>query len=144
MLTASRRSQTADSEAAAIFERAHDAWSSALASPDLRSVGRALERLGVGIDECVRETASITEFPSTWRRLEAIRNIVQARHDVAPGAFERFVLGHAALRSEDALRSAAVSTTVKCLTCAGLARVATDRSVLDVSTTKFVALCKLA
>ena len=144
MLTASRHSQTADSEAAGAFERAHQAWSTALASPNLRAVGRALELLEVDVDECLRETASITELPSTWRRLEAIRNMVHAKHDVAPGALERFVLGHAALRWEDALRCAPVPTTVKCLTFTGLARLADDRSVLDVSTTRFVALCKLA
>ena len=144
MLITDSQPKTTDSRAADTFEKAHHAWSSALASPELRVVARALERVGSNVDECVRETARITEVVTTWDRLEALRDIVRSEVDVAPGAFERFVLGHAALRWEEALRSSPVSPAVKHITCSGLARFAIDRAIPDVPTSQFVALCKLA
>ena len=136
---------SADSELLEQFERAHDAWSRALASPQLQAVARALEAAAIGVDECVREAATITEWPARRHRLEAIRKTLARRTaSVAQGGFERFVLGHAVLRYEDDFQSAAVSPVVKRLTCASLLRFADSRTVVDVSEHRFVALCKMA
>jgi hypothetical protein len=78
------------------------------------------------------------------QRLDAIRRIVAPAVGVTQGAFERFVLGHAALRYGNELQSAAVSPAVKRLTCSGLARFADGRTVVDLAEDRFVALCKIA
>ena len=127
------------------FERTRDTWSQALASPQLQAVAEALAGAGIGIDECVHQAATITDLPATRYHLEAIRNVV--RHPsagVGPGAFERFILGHALLRYGEALQSAPVPPIVKRLTCRGLARFADSGKVLDVAESRFEALCKMA
>lgn len=144
MLITIGQPNASDSQADEAFEKSHHAWSSALESPELQIVARALERIGIDVDECVRETASISEAATTSYRLASLRNIVRSQADVAPGAFERFVLAQAALRWIEELRVSAVSPSVKRLTCSGLARFADVRTTLDVSTSQFMALCKLA
>ena len=127
------------------IHRARDAWSAALASTEIRAIARALQEMGLGADECVRECAAITEVPATQRRLAAIKGALKSAVDEAgPGVFERFVLAHTALRYERALESAPVSPIVKRLTATGLARFADTRLTLDVASDRFVALCKMA
>ncbi|HEY2376728.1 MAG TPA: hypothetical protein VGH98_12195 [Gemmatimonadaceae bacterium] len=126
------------------FATVQDTWSSVLASPELRAVACALEAAAIDVGECVREAATISELPPTRRRLEAIQKVVHAATDVAPGAFERFVLGHAVLSYRDKLRSSLVSPTVKRITCEGLVRFANSRTVLNVADSRFVSLCKMA
>src|SRR5690349_302419 len=60
------------------------------------------------------------------------------------GSFERFVLGRAVLHFEGGLQSAAVPPIVKRITCRDLGRLADDRAPLDLSDSRFAALCKLA
>lgn len=127
------------------IRRAHDLWSAALASTELRAVARALQATAIGVDECVRECAAITEVSATQRRLAAIKTALKsAMDDVGPGAFERFALAHAALCYERELASAPVSPIVKQLTATGLARFADNRLALDAASDRFVALCKMA
>jgi hypothetical protein len=125
--------------------QARVAWSHALSLPQQHAVAAALEAAAVGVDECVHEAATVTELPATQYRLEAIRNIVRhSSTSVVPGAFERFILGHAALRYEEQLSIAPVSPVVKRFTCSGVARFADDRTILDLGENRFVALCKMA
>jgi hypothetical protein len=141
----SYREPLPDSELVEHFERADDVWSSALASPELRAVARALDSAAIGVDECVRQAATITELSVTRQRLADIRrSVVPSIVGVAQGDFERFVLGHAALRYRRDLQSAAVSSTVKRLTVSGVARFADRRAVVDLAEDRFVALCKMA
>src|SRR5436309_12933008 len=136
---------SADSDFHEQFETAHDAWSRALASPELKAVGRALAAAAIDVGECVREAATITELPATRHRLVMIRRTVaQSMGGVAKGAFERFVLGHTVLRYKSALQSAPVSAAVKRLTSGGLARFADGCTVVDLAENRFAALCKMA
>jgi hypothetical protein len=124
------------------FEKVHDAWSGALASPELQAVASVLDAVAVNI---VREAATITELPATRRRLEAFRErVARSTSGLTAGAFERFVLGRAVLHYGRELQSAAVPASVKRLTCRGFVRIADDRAPLDLSESRFVALCKLA
>jgi hypothetical protein len=134
-----------DSDLLECSQRARDAWSRALASPELEAVGRALAGAAIAADECVHESTTITEAPRTRRRLAAIRDAIA--HPVAElprGSFERFVLAHAVLRSAEKLESATVAPAVKRLAWSGLQRFADDRTALDLSDNRFVALCKIA
>jgi hypothetical protein len=125
--------------------RARVAWSQALSLPQQQAVAAALEAAAIGVDECVHEAATVTELPATQYRLETIRNVVrQSTTSVAPGAFERFILGHTALRYEEQLSIAPVSPVVKRLTCSGVARFADERTILDLAENRFLALCKMA
>jgi|SRR5689334_7209973 len=126
-------------------EQAHDAWSDALASEELQAVGRALDACGLEVEECVREAATITELPATRRRLEGFRErVTRSSAGLPAGSFERFVLGRAVLHFEGGLQSAAVPPIVKRITCRDLVRLADDRAPLDLSDSRFAALCKLA
>lgn len=127
-----------------LFERAYDTWSDVVRSPELQEVARALDAAGISVEECVSECATITEVPATQRRLAEIRHTLVRSSGVAPGAFEKLVIGHAALRYEQALASAPVTPMVRRLTAIGLARIADSRTVLDIPDTRFVALCKMA
>jgi hypothetical protein len=144
MLITTGQPKTTHTQVDEAFEKSRHAWLSALESPELQIVARALERVGIDVDECVRETASISEAAETSFRLEGFRNIVRSEADIGPGVFERFVLAQAVLRWEEELRVSAVSPAVKRITCSGLSRFANEGTTLDVSTSQFVALCKLA
>jgi hypothetical protein len=126
--------------------KAQEAWSRSLASPELQAVARALAAAAISTDECVRESATLTEAPEARRRLEAIRNAVAAGPlaGVPQGSFERFVLAHAALGSSRELESAPVAPAVKRLAWSGLSRFVDGRAVVDLSENRFVALCKIA
>jgi hypothetical protein len=126
-------------------ERAYEAWSRALESPELLAVGRALEAAAISVGECTRAVETIADLPASRSRLEEIRKTVtRPGLDTAHGSFERFVLGQAVLRYRNQLESAAVSPVVKRLTSTGLLRFADARTVLDLSESRFVALCKMA
>lgn len=134
-----------DTEFAEHFDRARDRWSRALASPELQQIAHALEAAGISVDECVREAATITEFPPTRQRLATIREMIaRPAVGVRQGAFERFILAHAVLRYERGLQSAPVSPVAKRLTCVSLARFADDATAVDISENRFAALCKMA
>ena len=143
--TSADRAEITDSELVEHFAKARDAWSLALASPELKTVAGALAAAAIGVEECVRESARITEAPATRRRLEAIREIVAGpAAGIAPGSFERFVLAHAVLAYRKELQSAALPPVVKRLACSGLLRFADGRTVVNLSEHRFVALCKIA
>ena len=143
--TSPDRAQSTGSESVEHSDRARDAWSRALASPELETVARALTATGISVDECVRESARIKEAPETRRRLEAIReSVARQTADVPRGSFERFVLAHAVLGYLPELQSAPVSAVVKRLVCTGLLRFADGRTVVTLSENRFVALCKIA
>ncbi len=143
--TSADRAEITDSELVEHFEKARDAWSLALASPELKTVAGALAAAAIGVEECVRESARITEAPATRRRLEAIREIVAGpTAGIAAGSFERFVLAHAVLAYRKELQSAALPPVVKRLACSGLLRFADGRTVVNLSEHRFVALCKIA
>src|SRR5919197_706402 len=127
------RAKSIDSTLLEQCERARDAWSRALASPEVQAVARALDAAAISIDECVKEAATITELPAMRQRLDGIRRIVAPAVGVTLGACERLVIGHAALRYGNELQSAAVSPAVKRLTCSGLARFADGRTVVDLA-----------
>jgi hypothetical protein len=137
--------QISHSEFAEHVERAHDAWSRALRSPELEAVARALEAAAITPADCVREVATISELATTRRRLETMRRIAaRSAGGLLSGAFERFVLGHAVIRYRTEFESAAVTPVVKRLTSSGLMRFAEPRTRLDLSESRFVALCKMA
>ena len=139
--------RTASAERASLDElaRARVAWSRALSLPQQQAVAAALEAAAIGVDECVHEAATVTELPATQLRLEAIRKVVRrSTPGVAPGAFERFILGHAALRYEKQLSIAPAPPVVKRLTCSGVARFADERTILDLADNRFLPLCKMA
>jgi hypothetical protein len=139
------RAASIDSEIAEHIAKAYDAWSRTLASPELQVVARELDAAAVSVDECTRETETITELPESRRRLETIRNTLSSRIvDAAPGAFERFVLANAVLRHLKDLESADVPPAVKRLTSIGLLRFADSREVIALSGSRFEALCKMA
>jgi len=126
-------------------QQARDAWSRALASPELEVVGQALARAAIAADDCVRESTTITEAPKTRRRLAAIRDaIAKPIAELPSGSFERYVLAHAVLQSTGKLESAAVAPAVKRLAWSGLQRFADDHAALDLADNRFVALCKMA
>jgi len=125
--------------------KAQEVWSRALASPELQAVARALAAAAISTDECVRESATLTEAPEARRRLEAIRGAVAGPLAGVPqGSFERFVLAHAALGSSTELESAPVAPAVKRLAWSGLSRFVDGRAGVDLSENRFVALCKIA
>ena len=125
--------------------KAQEVWSRALASPELQAVARALAAAAISTEECVRESATLTEAPEARRRLEAIRGAVAGPLAGVPqGSFERFVLAHAALRSSTELESAPVAPAVKRLAWSGLSRFVDGRAGVDLSENRFVALCKIA
>lgn len=137
--------ERADVELVEQSQRAHEAWSDALASPELVAVSRALTAWAISPEDCVRESARITEAAETRRGLETIRSAIADRlADVPRGSFERFVLAHAALEATTALESAPVAPAVKRLGWSGLARFADGCTVVDLSENRFVALCKIA
>jgi hypothetical protein len=144
-LTSLDRAESIDSGFAEHVARAHDTWSRALASAELRVVARALAAASISVEQCTHEAETLTELPATRRRLEAIRRTVSSRIvDVVPGAFERFVLAHAVLRRLNELESAAVPPVVKRLTCSGLLRFADGHELVDLSGSRFEGLCKMA
>jgi len=125
--------------------KAQEVWSRALASPELQAVARALAAAAISTEECVRESATLTEAPEARRRLEAIRGAVAGPLAGVPqGSFERFVLAHAALGSSTELESAPVAPAVKRLAWSGLSRFVDGRAGVDLSENRFVALCKIA
>src|SRR5262245_40850532 len=130
---------------APVMESARDVWSQALASPELNAVARALRAAGVTIEECVHESARITEAAPTRHRLEEIRErVVRSTAGVPAGSFERLVLGHTALHYQKDLESARVAPIVKQLACTGLQRFADGRTPVGLTENRFVALCKIA
>lgn len=123
----------------------HDAWSSALGSAELIAVAEALAAAAISVEACVAESARITDVARTRRGLEAIRDAVADRlAPLPPGSFERFVLGHTVLSARQRVDAAPVDPAVKRLGWSGLSRFADDRITLDVSQSRFAALCMIA
>jgi hypothetical protein len=126
-------------------EAARQRCTAALEQAGPRSIASALDSLGISLPRCVAYVADVTERAETLQPLVSIKADLE-RHgvDLTDAAFERYVLTAAALRSLDALGTAAVSDAVKALCCEAYAKFPERRRRLDLRHHSFVELSKIA